>query len=106
MSERFNIGKPESSITRVVIGGCLIFWGWTAWNWEPRPLPPGSLDGFQSQSSEALIPPNALIFHTVQPGDTLSTLAVRYGTTVDEIQGWNHFPDPDVIHPGWKIRVR
>lgn len=106
MSERLNIGKPESSITRVIVGGCLLFWGWTAFNWEPRPLPPGALDGFQTGEGAELILGPIQIRHQVQSGDTLGGLATKYGSSVEEIVDWNGLTDPDLIKPGWDLRVK
>ena len=44
-------------------------------------------------------------FHTVVWGDTLSALAVRYKTTVAQIQRWNNIADPNKIYVGQKLRV-
>ncbi len=37
--------------------------------------------------------PSAFILHTVQPGDTLSTIAERYGVTMDMIRRANDIPE-------------
>jgi LysM repeat protein len=37
--------------------------------------------------------PSAFILHTVQPGDTLSTIAERYGVTMDVIRRANEIPE-------------
>ncbi len=41
----------------------------------------------------------------VQPGDTLSTLARRFGTTVDAIRMANYISDPGRIFPGQIIGI-
>jgi len=44
-------------------------------------------------------------YHTVVWGDTLSALAVRYKTTVAQIQRWNNIADPNKIYVGQRLRV-
>ena len=48
---------------------------------------------------------NELIVTHVQPGDTLSEIAARYGVTVEELQRWNRINDPDLVHAGQQIVV-
>lgn len=49
--------------------------------------------------------------YTVQPGDTLSSIARAFGTTVDQLRAWNaeRYPsllaNPNVIEPGWILIV-
>ena len=38
--------------------------------------------------------------HVVQPGDTLSDLAERYGVTVDVLAAANGLADPNLIYVG------
>ena len=45
------------------------------------------------------------INYTVQRGDTLSEIASRYGTTVQEIVDINNITNPNVIYPGQEIRI-
>ncbi|MED4080319.1 LysM peptidoglycan-binding domain-containing protein [Halalkalibacterium halodurans] len=49
------------------------------------------------------------VVYTVQPGDTLSAIAARFGSTVLEIQRANlqdpRFIDPNVIFPGWTLVI-
>lgn len=45
-------------------------------------------------------------YYTVQPGDTLSGIAQKFGTTVKKLQAWNGIRNPDLIYAGRKIRVR
>lgn len=44
-------------------------------------------------------------YYTIQPGDTLSAIAVRYGTTWQWLAEVNGIDTPDLIHPGTTIRV-
>jgi hypothetical protein len=43
--------------------------------------------------------------HTVSPGDTLWSIANRYGTTIAEIRAANPSISGDTIHPGDVIRI-
>lgn len=45
------------------------------------------------------------IEYTVQRGDTLSAIARRYGTTVQELVDINNIQNPDLIYPGEKLRI-
>lgn len=36
--------------------------------------------------------------YTVKSGDTLTAIAAKFGTTVEELVRWNKIPDPDLIH--------
>lgn len=45
-------------------------------------------------------------YYTVRTGDTLSEIAVRYGTTVGQLQRWNNITNADLIYAGQRIRVK
>lgn len=45
------------------------------------------------------------VFYTVQSGDTLSEIASRYGTTVQELVAINNLANPNLIYPGESLRV-
>lgn len=45
------------------------------------------------------------VFYTVQRGDTLSEIASRYGTSVQELVDINNIANPNLIYPGETIRV-
>ncbi|GAB3467057.1 GH25 family lysozyme [Actinophytocola sediminis] len=47
-------------------------------------------------------PPNT---YTVRPGDTLSAIAHRHGTTWQNLQRINNIPDPNLIHPGQVLHL-
>ena len=44
-------------------------------------------------------------YHVVQPGDTLTTIAVAYGTTVEAIVQANGLPNPNYIWVGQRLRI-
>ena len=45
------------------------------------------------------------VFYTVQVGDTLSKIASRYGTTVQELTKINNLANPNLIYPGQSLRI-
>lgn len=47
----------------------------------------------------------AAIYYTVVKGDTLSGIALRYGTTYQELARINNIPNPNLIYVGQKIKV-
>jgi hypothetical protein len=54
------------------------------------------------------IPPMETICHSVQPGDTLASIAQRYGVTADAIVAveWNRLSSvAQSLTPGWHLRV-
>jgi LysM repeat protein len=46
------------------------------------------------------------IEYTVRRGDTLSQIAVEFGTTVSLLCAWNRISNPDLIKAGQRIRVK
>ena len=48
---------------------------------------------------------SAMRFYTVKPGDTLSGIAARYGTTYQRLARINGISNPNLIYPGQKIRI-
>lgn len=54
---------------------------------------------------------NGITYYTVQPFDvgrregTLAYIAARFNTTVAQLVEWNHISDPNLIHPGQRLRV-
>ena len=45
-------------------------------------------------------------YYTIRPGDTLSGIAVKFGTTVNALSALNGISNPDLIYAGNTIRVR
>lgn len=71
------------------------------------------LDTFTEQiflgSTEQISTPenttNQVVTYTVQPGDTLSQIALKYGTTVGEIAGLNGIANPNLIYVGQVLKI-
>lgn len=57
----------------------------------------------QAKVNERMKPPART--YTVRPGDTLSGIAARYGTTYIELARKNGIANPNVIYPGQTIRI-
>jgi peptidoglycan/xylan/chitin deacetylase (PgdA/CDA1 family) len=72
-------------------------------------------DSAQPSDSESEQPgpsaTGAVTRYTVAPGDTLSSIARRFATTVSQLQAWNvdHYPtlatDPGFLQAGWELVV-
>ena len=45
-----------------------------------------------------------LVEYVVQPMDTLSEIALRFGTTVEAIVARNRIENPDLIYPNQKLQ--
>jgi LysM repeat protein len=44
-------------------------------------------------------------YYVIQSGDTLGTIAAKYGTTVDQLVALNPDVNPSALQPGQRIRV-
>lgn len=53
------------------------------------------------------VPPatSGSITHIVQPGDTLKSIAARYGVSLEALLKANNVPNPDSLNVGQEIRV-
>ena len=60
------------------------------------------LSGF----APAKAPTTKAVYHTVKRGDTVSKLAIRYGSTQAQIKAWNNLKDINKIYVGQKLRVK
>ncbi len=50
-------------------------------------------------------PPGQCIYYTVKLGDTLGSIAIKYGTTVSAIQRANNIPNPNLIYAGMTLCI-
>lgn len=48
---------------------------------------------------------NKVIYYTVQSGDTLSSIATRYGVTVEDLASINGLSNPNLIYPGEVLKI-
>lgn len=49
---------------------------------------------------------SSITYYTVKKGDTLSAIAKKYGTSVNNIVKLNNIKNPNLIYPNQKIRVK
>lgn len=45
-------------------------------------------------------------YYTIQPGDTLSGISAKFGTSISQLCAWNGIANPNVIYAGSTIRVK
>lgn len=46
------------------------------------------------------------VYYTVKAGDTLSEIAKKYNTTVNQLASWNNIKNVNLIYVGQKLRVK
>jgi len=46
------------------------------------------------------------VYYSIKKGDTMYSIAKKYGTTMQQICTWNNITNPDKIYLGQKIRVK
>ena len=44
-------------------------------------------------------------YHTVSVGETLSSIAARYGTSWQQLQAWNGIANANLIYPGQRLVI-
>lgn len=66
---------------------------------DPSALDKDSVDLIAIPGATGFIP------YQVRPGDTLTSIAQEYGSTVERIAVASRLPDPDVIQAGQLLRV-
>lgn len=49
---------------------------------------------------------NGAQYYTIRPGDTLSGIAAKYGTTYQQLARINGIANPDKIYAGQRIKVK
>jgi LysM repeat protein len=70
------------------------------------PAPTLDIDATATAYASLVLPsPTAAALYTVQSGDTLSGLADRFGTTVDELVAANGLTDPNALQPGQTLLI-
>ncbi len=72
---------------------------------ETATLPAGSPTPAADAGTPLTSSPGAQRTYTVQPGDTLSAIAERFGVTVAAIVEANGIEDPNLIFPGQELVI-
>lgn len=62
-------------------------------------------DEVQNKVNE-LLSKSSAVYYTVKSGDTLSSIAAKYGTTYQAIAALNGIANPNLIYAGAKLRVK
>ena len=62
-------------------------------------------NSWQNYAKGTYVNYGSYIIYTVASGDVLSGIAIRFGVTVPEIQGWNNIKNPNVISAGQKLEI-
>ncbi len=96
ISQRFGTTVAELAAINHIANENLIFAG------EVLTLPPGVSARAASPAPSA---PNASGAYTVRPGDTLSSIAERFGTSVAQLAEINGIANPNVIFAGQVLRL-
>ena len=61
--------------------------------------------GSRYDKVQAVINGGTAQYYTVKAGDTLGSIAARYGTTYTKLAQRNGITNPNVIYVGQKIRI-
>ncbi|MFV9505738.1 MAG: LysM peptidoglycan-binding domain-containing protein [Oscillochloridaceae bacterium umkhey_bin13] len=73
---------------------------------EITPAPTLDIDATATAFASLALPtPTPAALYTVQPGDTLSAIAERFDTTVDELVAANGLTDPNALQPGQSLLI-
>ncbi len=48
----------------------------------------------------------SILPYTVQPGDSLNTIAKKYNVTVEQLTKWNNIKDPNFLTVGQKLQIK
>lgn len=65
----------------------------------------GEIEAEVNRRLGASVGQDSEVVYTVQKGDTLSGIATKYGTTYQKIAAYNGIANPNLIHPGQKIKI-
>ena len=65
----------------------------------------GGKGGWEQYAKGNFVNYGSYIVYTVARGDVLSGIAIRFGVTVAQIQGWNSIKDPNGISVGQKLTI-
>lgn len=101
LEETEPIKKPVDEIARQVING---EWG----NGQDRKnrLEAAGYNYTEVQNRvNEILGANKAKYYTIKNGDTLSGIAAKFGTTVNQLVIWNNINNPNVIYAGDTIRV-
>jgi uncharacterized protein YkwD len=73
--------------------------------WSTQSAEMGSMAEYSVPVAMSTARPDGDVVHEVQYGQTLWSIAIQYGTTVEQLKRLNGFTD-DTVVPGWKLLVK
>ena len=65
----------------------------------------GGAGSWQKYAKGTYVNYGSYVVYTVDSGDVLSGIAIRFGVTVAQIQSWNNIKNPNVISIGQKLTI-
>jgi LysM repeat protein len=98
---------PQPQATQVPVGGTQPAPTAVSAATQPAATAPAPV-ATQPPASQPAPPPasqSGTVVHTVQPGETLSSIARRYGTTWQAIAQANGIQNPNQIYAGQKLKI-
>lgn len=114
--QRGKLAKPfvHSGMALMVLGGVVLgptiieenFYN--PWNKEassPQVLSAMAAEDMETSTLITLKPRAEIIEYTVQPGDTISTIAEKFGVSIDTIRWENNLSSVKTIKPGQVLRI-
>ncbi|MDE0195190.1 MAG: LysM domain-containing protein [bacterium] len=72
---------------------------------EPPPPPPEPPQPPPEPPEEPLVDEDGILLYTVQAGDTLFSVAQRFGVSLDDVIEANNISNPDVIYEGDTLTI-
>lgn len=60
--------------------------------------------GYKEEEAPAETAPEVPKYHTVEAGETLYSLSIKYSVTIETLKEWNKLPNND-IHPGQRVII-
>lgn len=79
----------------------------------PSKIKAAGKNGYSKSSSTPTVKPTPTpkpttdkVYYVIKKGDTLSGIAKKYKTTVDQLVKWNNIKNKNLIYVGQKIRVK
>lgn len=100
-------GAPAAFLAAVTIAVLLVKSALNGGSSQPAPVALTSLPTHAAKRAHptSTTTARAVRYYTIQPGDTLGSVAVRERTTVEQLLRMNPGIDPHTLHSGQRIRV-
>jgi LysM repeat protein len=105
--EQLAAANGITDATRIYVGQILVIPGANSVPAAPVENPPADAAPTTTDpvSVAAAPPANASLVHIVERGQTLASIAQRYGVTWQDLANWNNISDPNTIFAGQRLVV-